>query len=253
VRELRSDAHHRMRATHAVARPLILSANIHAALQAVRVSRSVDLSYKWLHRSAVCEGPAGRRSAGRDSRAWMGRGIVLASDSGETKVLRGEAERLAQRLGASPSKLPASCGVAAAVAECGPHHKAVTDACATRISALATVLACEPSEAVDMLLKHPELHAVRDGHIALCLMTLREILPGMDVSKLVRKKVDLLLEDDAMDRARAAVCTIQSKGFDPTLLVESQPLVLLRHDVWFTDSNTACEWDETGAFEHDAP
>lgn len=202
-----------MRATHAVARPLILSANIHAALQvllrigsqncetpisheieanplgcvtqAVRVSRSVDLSYKWLHRSAVCEGPAGRRSAGRDSREWMGRGIVLASDSGETKVLRGEAERLAQRLGASPSKLPASCGVAAAVAECGPHHKAVTDACATRISALATVLACEPSEAVDMLLKHPELHAVRDGHIALCLMTLREILPGMDVSKLV--------------------------------------------------------------------
>ena len=56
-----------------------------------------------------------------------------------------------------------------------------------------------------------------------------------------------------MDRAREAVCTMESKGFDPSDLVERRPLVLLRHDVWFSSSAAECQWDDSGAMEHDAP
>jgi len=144
-----------------------------------------------------------------------------------------DAERVAQSLRARPNRLPEGSAVAATVAECGLEDEAVTAACAARISTLATVLACRPSEVADMLVKQPKMHAVRDRHVARCLMTLQEILPGMDASKLVRNLTDLLVEDDAMERAQEAVCAIQRKGFDPISLVDSQPHVLLMHEHYF--------------------
>jgi len=144
-----------------------------------------------------------------------------------------DAERVAQSLRARPNRLPEGSAVAATVAECGLEDEAVTAACAARISTLATVLACRPSEVADMLVKQPKMHAVRDRHVARCLMTLQEILPGVDASKLVRNLTDLLVEDDAMERAQEAVCAIQRKGFDPISLVDSQPHVLLMHEHYF--------------------
>lgn len=49
----------------------------------------------------------------------------------------------------------------------------------------------------------------------------------------VRNLTDLLVEDDAMERAQEAVCAIQRKGFDPISLVDSQPHVLLMHEHYF--------------------
>jgi len=212
--------------------------------------------------------------------------ICGTSDEDEAACAEFEAARVVSSITARPHSVPSDSAIAALASEMGWEGEAVAAACVARISTLASVLACTPAEAADILVKHPEIHAVRDGHIAACLMTLREILPGVDATNLVRhvlhsvrwragiakscptrfktvetrnsrrqvcRKVDLVLQEDAMERARAAVCTIQRKGFNPSELVDARPLVLLRHDVWFAESEESCSWDETGAFEHDAP
>lgn len=179
--------------------------------------------------------------------------ICGTSDEDEAACAEFEAARVVSSITARPHSVPSDSAIAALASEMGWEGEAVAAACVARISTLASVLACTPAEAADILVKHPEIHAVRDGHIAACLMTLREILPGVDATNLVCRKVDLVLQEDAMERARAAVCTIQRKGFNPSELVDARPLVLLRHDVWFAESEESCSWDETGAFEHDAP
>jgi len=163
------------------------------------------------------------------------------------------AGRLAAGLQNRRGEVPESSLVGRAAAGSGWDSEELMSACMDKVDIMASLLACSPEGAAALLIDSPEALAIPEAHIARCLMTLRDLLPNTDVSDLVRRRPELLLEEDAMDRAREAVCIMAAKGLDPCQLAARRPLVLLRHGVWFSQGADECKWDDTGAMEHDAP
>lgn len=70
---------------------------------------------------------------------------------------------------------------------------------------LACLMGCTAPTVENMSRSHPGLLDVPEPHVVGCLLTLRQLLPHVDVAQLVGTTPDLLLRPDAMDKARNAV------------------------------------------------
>uniref|UniRef100_A0A7S0N9T1 Uncharacterized protein n=1 Tax=Pyramimonas obovata TaxID=1411642 RepID=A0A7S0N9T1_9CHLO len=88
-----------------------------------------------------------------------------------------------------------------------------------RITAVSSLLLCDAEAAAQLLLGHAGLAAATDAHLMERLLTLQQLLPGADIARLVRGNVELLLREDAMERARQAVEVLTANGLDPSVMV----------------------------------
>jgi hypothetical protein len=68
----------------------------------------------------------------------------------------------------------------------------------------------------------------------------------------VQEKAELLLREDAMEKATEAVRVLIARELNPSQMVQAQPVILLYHHVWFSGDTDARDIDDEGAMLHDA-
>jgi hypothetical protein len=93
-----------------------------------------------------------------------------------------------------------------------------------RVARLACLMGCTEPTVENMSRSHPGLLDVPEPHVVGCLLTLRQLLPHVDVAQLVGTTPDLLLRPDAMDKARSAVQVCSTRPHTP-LAVRPSPAV----------------------------
>eukprot|EP00976_Prorocentrum_cordatum_P071925 1180513-Prorocentrum_minimum.AAC.3 len=115
------------------------------------------------------------------------------------------------------------------------------------------ILACTRDDVVEVMLGSPALVSIDEDHAVNCMLTLRNLLPEADVSKVILQKPELLLREDAMDKSREAVMVLTENGHNPSKMVQDQPFLLLYHHIWFSGQKNAGEFgaDDLGAMLHD--
>eukprot|EP00242_Pyramimonas_sp_CCMP2087_P013908 CAMPEP_0198205702 /NCGR_PEP_ID=MMETSP1445-20131203/9235_1 /TAXON_ID=36898 /ORGANISM="Pyramimonas sp., Strain CCMP2087" /LENGTH=390 /DNA_ID=CAMNT_0043878099 /DNA_START=116 /DNA_END=1288 /DNA_ORIENTATION=+ len=97
----------------------------------------------------------------------------------------------------------------------------------THLGELSSILGCTAEGALGMVLSRPALVAVDYAHLTNCTLTLRSLLPGLDVAHLIQSKPELVLRADAMERARGAVRALKAAGLDPSNAIRENPLLLM--------------------------
>jgi len=155
----------------------------------------------------------------RDHRTFSDCTVVLA------EYLRGFSHKRPMR----------GCKVELAARESGWDSERVLDMLDQRVESLSSILACSRDDMLNTLLDHPFLIAVEESHLMRCLLTLRDLLPDADVSKLIRDRVELLWREDAMDKAAEAVRLLTANNLNPSELVQKQPILLLVHEPLYGD------------------
>mmetsp|Transcript_12719 Transcript_12719/g.21575 ORF Transcript_12719/g.21575 Transcript_12719/m.21575 type:complete len:260 (+) Transcript_12719:150-929(+) len=144
------------------------------------------------------------------------------------------------------------CPVEVASRDAGWESPSVLALLEGRIDSLSRILVCTREDVVSIMLGSPALVAVDDAHVVQVLMKLRALLPEADVSKLVQEKAELLLREDAMEKATEAVRVLTARELNPSQMVQAQPVILLYHHVWFSGDTDAGDIDDEGAMLHDA-
>eukprot|EP00242_Pyramimonas_sp_CCMP2087_P004920 CAMPEP_0198215500 /NCGR_PEP_ID=MMETSP1445-20131203/50295_1 /TAXON_ID=36898 /ORGANISM="Pyramimonas sp., Strain CCMP2087" /LENGTH=146 /DNA_ID=CAMNT_0043891253 /DNA_START=442 /DNA_END=879 /DNA_ORIENTATION=- len=144
-------------------------------------------------------------------RTFSAQRVIFCGSDGEGHATRAAAESALRVIRNQPrgiwwqESVPPESALARAAERHGWGSEQVVDVLETRIAAVSSLLVCSLEEAVSLLLQSARLAGVSDDVLIGRLLTLQHLLPEADITRLVRGNLELLLREDAMERAKQSV------------------------------------------------